>query len=150
MSSVLQKWVMDLSLREQGTLLVALRGCDLAPKKPLDSIERRLTSAIRGAVMVPADSREVDSESGCFMTSSPPEGSEMRISSWDHYPLHWVLHLVQACEVIAYSHPMPDIRFKWRWVYFKLVAGMHLLPEEPDKFKSRMLEDRVATGTIVS
>ena len=47
MKSVLQNWVMALPLREQGTLLTAVRGCDLTPKFPLDSLERRLVGSIR-------------------------------------------------------------------------------------------------------
>lgn len=57
--SVLQDWVMELPLREQGTLLTIVRGCDLTPKLPLDSIERRLVGALRFAIMIPADPREV-------------------------------------------------------------------------------------------
>jgi hypothetical protein len=38
--SVLQDWVTELPLREQGTLLTSVRGCDLTPKYPLDSQER--------------------------------------------------------------------------------------------------------------
>jgi hypothetical protein len=42
--SVLQDWVCNLPLRMQGTLLTAIRGCDLTPKLPLDSTERNLAN----------------------------------------------------------------------------------------------------------
>lgn len=38
MRSVLRDWVMELPLREQGTLLTCIRGCDLTPKLPLHSL----------------------------------------------------------------------------------------------------------------
>jgi hypothetical protein len=68
--SVLQDWVTELPLREQGTLLTSVRGCDLTPKYPLDSQERRVVGFIRYAFMVPADVREVDAEPGAFFVSS--------------------------------------------------------------------------------
>jgi hypothetical protein len=55
MRSVLQDWVMELQLREQGTLLTGIRGCDLTPKIPLDSTERQLVGFLRFLVMVPHD-----------------------------------------------------------------------------------------------
>ena len=77
MQSVLQDWVMKLPLREQGTLMTAVRGCDSEPKQWTErgvaySPGRRLTAFIRWAFMVPADIREVDSQEGAFMMSTPP------------------------------------------------------------------------------
>jgi hypothetical protein len=66
MQSVLQDWVMHLPLREQGALVVGTRGCDEAPKLPLDSIERQLTAFLRYLVLVPADIREVGIEGEFF------------------------------------------------------------------------------------
>jgi len=77
MQSVLQDWVMELPLREQGTLLTCTRGCDLEAKiwestGVAYSPGRRLTGFIRCCFMVPADPREVDSQEGAFMMSTPP------------------------------------------------------------------------------
>lgn len=107
MPSILQVWVEELSLREQGVLLCVARGCDLTPKFPLDSPERKLVAYVRHCFMVPADPREVDYQPGSFMSASPP--IDFRPSCVGHYPLHWVMHLVHALEVIAYRHPDPDI-----------------------------------------
>jgi len=67
---------MELPLREQGTLLTAVRGCDDEPKQwtargIADSPGRRLTAFIRWAFMNPADPREVDIP-GAFFQSVPP------------------------------------------------------------------------------
>ena len=148
--SVLRDWVMELPLREQGTLLTAIRGCDLTPKYPLDSIERRLVAAVRYAVMVPADEREVDSEPGCFMISKPPAVDEFKPSALGHYPQHWVAHIMHAMEVIGWRHPDADLRTDWRSLYRKMVHSLHLNEETFDQMHERLSEDRIAAGTVVS
>lgn len=92
MKSVLQPWVMELPLREQGTLLTCVRGCDVEPKTwtrtgVAYSPGRRLTAFIRWCFMVPADPREVDSQEGAFMMSSPPD--PFKPSEFGHLPQHW-------------------------------------------------------------
>jgi hypothetical protein len=106
--SVLQDWVMKLPLREQGTLLTCVRGCDNEPKiwtrtGVAYSPGRRLTAFIRWCFMVPADEREVDSEEGAFMMSEPP--TPFKPSEFGHLPQHWYSHAMHALEVIAYRHP---------------------------------------------
>lgn len=150
MRSVLQDWVMELGLREQGTLLCAIRGCDLTPKYPLDSLERRLVGAIRYAILNAADPREIDSAPGCFMVSKPPYGQELKVSALGHYPQHWVAHLMHACEVLGYRHPDELERRTWNLIYRKFCHGYHVEPESPAMFESRMNEDRIANGTVVS
>ncbi len=146
--SVLQDWVTELPLREQGTLLTCVRGCDLTPKLPLDSTARWLVGSLRYAFMVPADPREVDSEPGCFFISEPP--TDWKASELGHYPWHWVSHVMHASEVIGWRHPDPLISFKFLAVYRKLVSSMHLTPETLDQFEARLSEDRILSGEIVS
>jgi hypothetical protein len=150
--SVLQTWVMELPLREQGTLLTAVRGCDLAPKfgpdgEVVDSTERRLTSWIRWAFMVPADEREVGIP-GAFFQSDPPW--PFKPSALGHFPLHWFSHAMHATEVIAYRHP--DIKVAAiAWVlYSEMVKMLHLNPETKEEMIHRLSEDRIASGTVVS
>lgn len=147
MRSVLQDWVMELPLREQGTLLTAVRGCDLTPKLPLDSAERVVVACIRGAFMVPADDREVDSEPGAFMSRQVPS---FKWSAFGHYPQHWVSHILHAIEVLAYRHPLGVARGQWMALYLSGCHSLHVHPETIDQFTVRMAEDRVASGTIVS
>lgn len=133
--SVLKDWVMRLTLREQGTLLTAIRGCDLTPKYPLDSPERSIVAAIRYAVMVPFDLREVDSESGCFMLSRPP--ALFKPSSIGHYPQHWHSHILHAIEVIGYRHPCHAIAAQWQEIYHSMVSSLHLNPESHEDMHYR-------------
>lgn len=151
--SVLQDWVMELPLREQGTLLTAVRGCDLAPKyapdgSVMDTQERRLTAWIRWAFMNPADPREVDI-TGAFFQSRPPE--PFKASAFGHYPLHWVSHVMHALEVIAYRHPDKlGISLSAHVMYLRFVDMLHLKPEIRDDMIRRLSEDRIATESVVS
>ncbi len=148
MTSVLQDWVMDLPLREQGTLLTAARGCDCTPKLPLDSVERQLVASIRCAFMSPADPREVDSEPGCFFQTEPP--LDWTPSIFGHYPLHWFAHVMHACEVISYRHPDNRLRVLFRQIYEGMARSLHLNPETKMQMIERLGEDRIAAGTVVS
>lgn len=145
--SVLQDWVMELPLREQGTLLTAIRGCDLTPKHPLDSLERRLTSSIRCYVMTAFDPREIDAEPGAFFTSKIPAA---KLSGIGHYPQHWFSHVWHAVEVLGYRHPTPEIRQQWYELYLAFCKDQHTNPETFEQMIERLGEDRIANGNIVS
>ena len=150
MKSVLQDWVMELPIREQGTLLTAVRGCDLCPKYPLDSPERQLVGAIRFAFMNPADPREVDCEPGCFFISTPPDPDRFKPSALGHYPWHWLSHVLHAMEVLAYRHPDHEQARIWLALYIKTVSSFHLRPESRGEMRERLSEDRIEAGNVVS
>lgn len=146
--SILREWVSQLGLREQGVLVVATRGCDAASKLPLDSVERRLTAAIRYAVLVPFDAREVDATPGCFMRSEAP--ADFKLGMVEHYPLHWVLHVVHAAEALGFRHPDPQARAVWHALYLAAVKAMHMNAETLEQYTTRLSEDRIAGNNVVS
>lgn len=172
--SVLQPWVMELPLREQGTLLTCVRGCDLEPKTwtrtgVAYSPGRRLTAFIRWCFMVPADSREVDSEEGAFMMSKPPgwvkvfsnpvdgvvpyewkQFEKFKPSEFGHLPQHWYSHAMHALEVIGYRHPNLEVRGLAFDLYSRMVHNMHLNIETRHEMSQRLTEDRVENKTVVS
>jgi len=153
MKSVLQEWVMELPLREQGTLLTCVRGCDLEPKSwtatgVAYSAGRRLTAFIRWAFMVPADAREVDSQEGAFMMSSPPK--PFKPSEFGHLPEHWYAHAMHALEIIAYRHPVENTGLQALEMYTKMVHNLHLQVETKEQMINRLSEDRFVSQTIVS
>lgn len=153
MNSVLQNWVMELPLREQGTMMTAVRGCDSEPKTwsrtgVAYSPGRRLTSFIRHCFMNPADPREVDHEEGAFMMSTPP--IPFKPSEFGHLPEHWYAHAMHALEVIGYRHPNEQIRLIAEGMYIKMVHNLHLNPETKEQMIKRLSEDRFESGTIVS
>lgn len=153
MKSVLQDWVMKLPLREQGTLLTCVRGCDNEPKIWTStgvaySPGRRLTAFIRWCFMVPADIREVDSQEGAFMMSQPP--NPFKASEFGHLPQHWYSHAMHALEIIGHRHPDSTVSGKALVLYLKMVKNMHLNPETIDEMESRLSEDRIKSNTVVS
>lgn len=151
--SVLQDWVMELPLREQGTLLTCVRGCDNEPKTWTStgvaySTGRRLTAFIRWCFMVPADIREVDSQEGAFMMSEPP--NPFKPSEFGHLPQHWYSHAMHALEVIAYRHPNVRIKNIALSLYESMVHNMHLEIETCDTMIDRLSEDRIKSNKVVS
>lgn len=149
-NSVLQRWVMALPRREQGTLLTGVRGCDLAPKPMTggdDTPERQLTAFLRFLVMNPADAREVGVK-GAFFRSSPPDS--WKASQLGHYPQHWYSHLMHCYEVVGYRHPDEQLREIGLGIYKRLVHNMHLVPEAAEDMIARLSEDRIKSGTVVS
>lgn len=153
MKSVLQDWVMELPLREQGTLMTAVRGCDAEPKQWTStgvsySPGRRLTAFIRWCFMNPADIREVDSQEGAFMMSTPPH--PFKASEFGHLPQHWYSHAMHALEVIGYRHPEPKIGWTALRMYEKMFSNMHLRGETKERMIERLSEDRFKTNTVVS
>lgn len=153
MTSVLQDWVMDLPLREQGSLLTAVRGCDDEPKTWVDgqvaySQARRLTSYVRWCFMIPADFREVDYEEGSFFRSSPP--CPFKPSSFGHLPQHWYAHVMHALEVVSHRHPEEPVKCQTGALYVKMVRNLHLHAESKYEMTTRLSEDRIKKGQIVS
>lgn len=146
-NSVLQDWVMRLPLREQGTILTNIRGCDLVPKLPLTSTARQLTGFFRYLVMNPADPREVGIEGAFFQNRLT---LDWRASELGHYPQHWYSHVMHAYEVVGYRHPDTELRGTAFQVYRKLAESMHLPIESKEDMIRRLSEDRIKTGTVVS
>lgn len=145
--SVLQEWVADLPLREQGTLMTCIRGCDLTPKEPVDSLERQLVGFLRWCILNPADEREVDVP-GAFFQSRIQRS--WKASELGHYPLHWYSHVMHSAEVIGYRHPVPGVRADGFSIYRRMAESLHLNLESFEQMRERLSEDRIATGEVVS
>jgi hypothetical protein len=148
--SVLQDWVMELPLREQGTLLTCVRGCDFATKQPLDNPARRLTCWLRWTFMNPADPREVGIPGAFFNDQDPDDVALIRGSDFDSFPMHWYAHVMHALEVVGYRHPDTRVAGRATNLYFRLATHLHVLPELPEQMIARLSEDRIASGTVVS
>lgn len=153
MRSVLQDWVMELPLRLQGTLLTAVRGCDDEPKSWIRtgvaySPGRRLTAFIRWCFMNPADPREVDFQEGSFFMSTPPD--PFNPSDFGHLPQHWYSHVMHSLEIVGECHPNDYARETAQTMYLNMVHSLHLNPETRGQMMTRLTEDRIKTGTVVS
>jgi hypothetical protein len=98
--------------------------------------------------MNPADIREVSSEEGAFFMSEPPV--HFKPSEFGHLPQHWYSHAMHALEVIAYHHPNTEVREICEWMYTQMAHNLHLNVETKEQQWTRLTEDRIAKGTVVS
>lgn len=139
--SILYPWITKLSLRYQGVLLAAIRGCDGRPK---NDISKSLNRAIRNICLVPFDPRELAYEG--FMSYDMAKWREdmtLFEAAKDEYPVHYVMHMVNAISVVAYEHPDPSISGEFMWAYQLLAKGFHFHIESRDELKGRMERDRI-------
>ena len=141
---------MELPLREQGVMISAIRGCDVAPKPVhpgMGGIERHLSAYLRYLVLNAADPREIDVP-GAFMRSDAPV--DFKPSALGHLPLHFYSHLMHGFQVISDRHPVAEIRLATQHVYEAMVHCLHLEPESSATMRHRLSEDRFLAGTVVS
>jgi hypothetical protein len=146
---VMRNWTTMQPLRVQGVIVSALRGCDGAPK---DDPSKSITSLIRRAVMNPADDRETTAAGGFFGFESTKLTNNARafLHSLDHYPLHYITHLMHACQIIGYEHPEACFRLFFETFYTMMVFKFHLNVESQDDMRERLCQDRIALGTVES
>lgn len=134
MSSVLQSWVEKLGLRHQGVLLSAVRGCDAVPK---DDASKSLIRAYRGFIL-----HSFDRKPSSFIEFVSGDELEKRtqavLSNFDHYPIHFILHLMHAAEILGYKHPMRLVSSAWLHFYETICMKMHLNPESKKQLDKRL------------
>ena len=164
--SVLQPWVLTLSMMQQTVLLTAVRGPDGHPKygpvKLLLRWYRRclLLSALDGEVLgtpyyegggsftgpscklTDCVSGETDGVS--WISWMPPMYAlvDDYLRSLDALPHHFQLHFLHAIEIMGYKHPAADIASFWASTYIRLVNDMHLHPESEDELDVRLGDSR--------
>src|SRR5690348_5609602 len=141
MRSVLRDWVMELPLRHQGVLVAAVRGCDGATK---ENSAKPITRALRYAFMNPADEREVSMQSAFMAHRFTADDLRGFLTNWDHFPMHFIQHLMHACQVVGFKHPDIETRQMFRHAYERIVHKLHLLPENEAQMDERLCEDRIA------
>jgi hypothetical protein len=143
--SVVKEWVSTLGLRHQGVLLTCIRGCDTVPK---DDPIKTLARAYRERVLHcfcgdPAKARSfierlTDSELYKMMG--------MVTKSHDHYPHHYLMHLIHASEIIGYKD-REDHQFSfWMQFYVRMCHKMHMTPETEKELDARLEMEEEAFG----
>jgi hypothetical protein len=136
MPTVLQKWMLDIPIKMQSTLILGLRGPDTHACPEVKKICRWL----RSLSFLPGDPTNVPQ----FMGEMPdriieksPINKELEFCTQ-----HFYIHLMHALEVVAYRHPDPKIASH----AYLLMGGMcHLLHLESEthlqfEFRLRTLE----------
>jgi len=79
-----------------------------------------------------------------FMDGGYSEGAFYRstvirfVRDMDSYPLHFVSHLSQAAEIIAYKHPDEQLRKLWGMFYRDIAKALDMNPETPEQLDARL------------
>jgi hypothetical protein len=149
MKSVLQDWVMNITLRQQGVLILALRGPDGSRK---EDVAKPIVRALRALVMnsgregVPMAMR-VHWENDPFMSTwaiGADDGTDWQIlvdrfyGSIDQYNVHFLQHLWHAFAVVGINHPRLMIRERCWDLYLRGVHSLHMWPETPEQIQYRL------------
>jgi hypothetical protein len=120
-----------------------MRGCDLAPRHDPSKIAQRL---LRAAVLVPHGGRFANPKT--YITVEPDaekwrEAMAAFLSSWDHYPNHYVVHFIHACEIVGYHgpHEFPVFGERFENFYLNACLALHVNPETREQLDARLLAD---------
>jgi hypothetical protein len=145
MSSIIQGWVAQLGLRHQAVLLTAVRGCDTAPKGDPSKL---LVRCFRAATLVPHCGDATRAQT--FIQGVGEDELRRRFGAFrkdlDHYPHHYVMHLIHSIEILGYKHPDPSVRSVWSDFYRRLCRGLHLNPETEAQLDGRLDADEETFG----
>ena len=146
MASIFQIWVQNLGLRHQGALLTAIRGCDVVER---DDESKWLARFYRACILRPhcGDVRQAAS----FMlwpddTVEVAKHMNAFIRSHDHYPHHYLMHLIHAAEIVGYKHPDRNIRDYWLSFYRHMCNKFHMNPESEGQLDERLNADEETFG----
>jgi hypothetical protein len=130
--SVLQYWVEQLPFRQQGVLLLALRGPDGLPK---ETEAKEILRALRACVLnsgrhgVPMSIGEAfDGDSFMSMAKIYNDKIWLDLTTTflkgiDQYNVHFLQHLLHATQICS-QHPIEEIGKRW-WLFYK--SGVHRL-----------------------
>jgi hypothetical protein len=141
--SVIQDWVATLGLRHQGVLLTGVRGCDSAPK---DDPSKLFVRCFRATILNAhcGDPRRART----FIQEVDESELRQRFQDFrrncDHYPHHYVAHLLHCCEVVGYKHPDSGVRQTWLGFYQTLCHGLHVTAETEEEMDGRLNADEEA------
>lgn len=153
MPSILKDWVQELGLRHQGTLLTIIRGCDTAPKNDPSKL---FTRCVRDVLL---NAHCGDAAKAATFIERVPTGMVFdRFDAFrkncDHYPHHYVMHMIHAIGIIGYKMPdqvmwLEDIDDDssavqmWLHFYRKLCKGLHMNPETEEQLDERLEADEL-------
>jgi len=139
-ASIIHNWAAKLGLRHQGVLVSAIRGCDSVER---EDPSKWLVRCFRG-VLLRAHCGDVK-EAGSFMVPFDQEIWDHTVADFlrsiDHYPNHWLLHFMHACEIVGYKHPNVGISTAFLRLYLRLVKKFHLVPESELQLDARLNAD---------
>jgi hypothetical protein len=145
MASVIRPWVSDLGNRHQVALLTAMRGCDSIQR---DNTARPIVRALRFAVMDMGEETPLAIANNFLFPSLAWSDITAFLKDWDRYPVHFLHHLMHACEVAAYKHPDRDLAGAFMSVYRGLILNLHVTAETEAEMDARLNDQRHADARM--
>lgn len=146
--STIQDWVSNIPLRQQGVLLLALRGPDGLPKEhPSKNIVRTLRACVMnsGREGVPMDLGQrfkTDSFMRMDLITSDHIWNIQCVSPFfdhlDQYNIHFYQHFIHAAAVLGFNHPIDEVKRRWQHFYLLGCSKLHMSPETEVQFTNRL------------
>lgn len=128
----LQDWVLFLPPLVQSDLLKSLRGCDTMP---FPDHSKFLIKEIR-KVVTKSDKNNYSSK--YFKYQGTLKEHLYKLKDYiEKYPTHFIVHLLEAVKIIAYTHPNQETRDKFAYVQLQLHKGLLTNPETPAEMRRR-------------
>jgi hypothetical protein len=136
--SVLQDWVMELPLMQQATLISSVRGPDGVSK---NGLHKEVCRYLRYLSLNPAHDDHLTNPTDKFMSPNlRAVGTVLAdfVHDHDHYPMHWLIHIVHAFEILGYKHPDPKHRLCCHRFYILMADCFHLAIEREIEMDHRL------------
>lgn len=131
--SVLQDWVVELSLKKQTVLIGAIRSPDTVHTLEL----KRITVWLRKCILKNAD--PLTGFQHAALDGLPL--FEQADREFERLPLHAAHHILLAMQVIGMDHSdNAHCSTAWSW-YCEAVAAQHLNQETPSQYEARMRDN---------
>jgi len=141
MSSVVKEWLSDLPWKQQTVLLASFRGCDGLPKQDPSKV---FTKAMRATLIKNADKNSTFQQNNEVLLDDENKALiddffiDCSIGSMDAYPVHWMMHLLHAAEIVMYKCPIENYQMYWEYFYLTGVKALHLNPETEEQLDVRL------------
>lgn len=144
---VLQDWVLRMSLRQQGVVILALRGPDGVRKEdPAKPIVRTLRALVmvtgrHGVAMAPGVIwRDDQFMSTLYINDDDSWGATVNAfaDNWDSYNVHFLQHLRHAFAVVGIHYPHEPYRKRCWDFYTWSTEKTHDHPETKEEIMHRL------------
>lgn len=129
---VLQKWVQELTWKEQSAILTSIRGSDEFYIPQLRSLVRW----IRRTTLYDADLNGTFVKHGAL-----PSKGELK-PCLEYMRVHFVSHLMHTLEIIGYRCPDDDIAEIAEGYYVNMCDILHCNPETREEMDVRLKDNR--------
>jgi len=129
---VLLNWMERLTWKQQSAIICASRGLDTYYCPNI----KRISKFIRSITQ-----KNGDIYGGYMKTDKLPSYNLLK-KEFEFCSVHYIVHLLQGLEIIAYEHQNKNISKTAKNYYIYFVHRLHLNPETKEHMKKR-LQDRI-------